>query len=50
MTSKKRNIINWILSGLIAFIFVGSAIYVAVADAKGEIRILASFSETGPQR
>ena len=34
MTSKKRNIINWILSGLIAFIFVGSAIAKLIANAE----------------
>jgi uncharacterized membrane protein len=35
MTQKTRNIINWVLAGLVAFIFVGSAIGKLTADAKG---------------
>ncbi len=35
MTQKTRNIINWVLGGLVAFIFIGSAIGKLTADEKG---------------
>ncbi len=35
MTQKRRNIINWVLAGLVAFIFIGSAIGKLTADEKG---------------
>jgi lysylphosphatidylglycerol synthetase-like protein (DUF2156 family) len=34
MTQKTRNIINWILAGLVAFIFTGSAISKLTANAE----------------
>jgi hypothetical protein len=34
MTSKTRNIINWILAGLVAFIFIGSAIGKLTANSE----------------
>jgi DoxX-like family len=33
MTSKTKNIINWVLSGLVAFIFIGSAFSKLTADS-----------------
>jgi DoxX-like family len=33
MTQKTRNIINWVLAGLVAFIFIGSAASKLTADA-----------------
>jgi DoxX-like family len=35
MTQKIRTIINWVLAGLVAFIFIGSAIGKLTADEKG---------------
>jgi DoxX-like family len=35
MTQKTRTIINWVLAGLVAFIFIGSAVGKLTADAKG---------------
>ncbi len=35
MNTKTRNIINWLLAGLVAFIFIGSAIGKLTADEKG---------------
>jgi DoxX-like family len=34
MTTKTRNIINWVLAGLVAFIFIGSAISKLTANAE----------------
>ncbi len=34
MTTKTKNIINWVLAGLVAFIFVGSAISKLTANAE----------------
>lgn len=34
MSAKTRNIINWVLAGLIAFIFIGSAISKLTANAE----------------
>jgi DoxX-like family len=34
MTSKTRNIINWVLAGLVAFIFIGSAVSKLTADTE----------------
>lgn len=36
MNTKTRNIINWVLAGLIAFIFIGSAIGKFTADAAAQ--------------
>lgn len=39
MTTKTRNIINWVLAGLVAFIFIGSAIskFTANEDALAQV-------------
>ncbi|TRX35016.1 DoxX family protein [Flavobacterium sp. ZT3R18] len=34
MTTKTRNIINWVLTGLVGFIFIGSAISKLTANAE----------------
>jgi DoxX-like family len=34
MTAKTRNIINWALAGLVAFIFIGSAVSKLTANAE----------------
>lgn len=34
MTTKTKNIINWVLAGLVAFIFIGSAISKLTANAE----------------
>jgi DoxX-like family len=34
MTTKTRNIINWVLAGLVAFIFIGSAVSKLTASAE----------------
>lgn len=34
MTTKTKNVINWVLSGLVAFIFIGSAISKLSANAE----------------
>ena len=34
MSTKTRNIINWVLAGLVAFIFIGSAIGKLTANAE----------------
>lgn len=34
MTTKTRNIINWVVAGLVAFIFIGSAIGKLTANAE----------------
>jgi hypothetical protein len=34
MTKKTRNIINWVLAGLVAFIFIGSAFSKLTANAE----------------
>jgi hypothetical protein len=34
MTTKTRNIINWVLAGLVAFIFIGSAVSKLTANAE----------------
>jgi hypothetical protein len=46
MTQKIRTIINWVLAGLVAFIFIGSAIGKLTADAKG-LEDAAKFGLTG---
>lgn len=42
MTTKTRNIINWVLAGLVAFIFVGSALNKFTANEK-ELAQAATF-------
>lgn len=34
MTTKTKNIINWVLAGLVAFIFIGSAVSKLTANAE----------------
>jgi ABC-type Na+ efflux pump permease subunit len=34
MTTKTRNIINWVLAGLVTFIFIGSAISKLIVNAE----------------
>lgn len=46
MTQKTRTIINWVLAGLVAFIFIGSAIGKLTADEKG-LADAAKFGLTG---
>jgi hypothetical protein len=43
MTTKTKNIINWVLAGLVAFVFIGSAMGKFTADAKA----LEEFAKTG---
>jgi hypothetical protein len=43
MSTKTRNIINWVLAGLVAFIFIGSAIGKLTADEK----MLAESAKSG---
>jgi hypothetical protein len=43
MTTKSKSIINWVLAGLVAFIFLGSAMGKFTADAKA----LEDFAKTG---
>jgi hypothetical protein len=42
MTTKTKNIINWVLAGLVAFVFLGSAMGKFTADAKA----LEEFAKT----
>jgi uncharacterized membrane protein YphA (DoxX/SURF4 family) len=35
MNNKTKNIINWVLAGIVAFIFIGSAIGKLTADQEG---------------
>lgn len=41
MTTKTKNIINWILTGLVAFIFIGSAISKFIANDETIVMIQA---------
>jgi uncharacterized membrane protein YphA (DoxX/SURF4 family) len=43
MNTKTRNIINWVLAGLVAFVFIGSAISKLTMDAEN----LANMAKMG---
>ena len=48
MNTKTRNIINWILAGLVAFIFIGSAMGKLTADEIGIAEAAKSGLEKTP--